>query len=176
MTMHLLTISGPDKGRAFPINEGCALTVGRSHTHSEIILQDTDVARVHCQVAMDGEDLVVTDLDGASSTFVNDQVVTEHRMKPGDILRIGKSLLRLQKDEAGRPAVASRPIPVVSPRSIPHVAPAVVAPVVVPRPIPQVTPAATTLSNANPAGATPLVLPRPVLPVTPSTPGSLLDR
>src|SRR5947209_6100957 len=134
MPMHLLAISGPDKGRAFPINEGCAQTVGRSHTHSEIILQDTDVARVHCQVAMEGEDLVVTDLDGASSTFVNDQIVTEYRMKPGDILRIGKSLLRLQKDEAGRPAVASRPIPVVSPRSIPHVAPAVVAPVVVPRP------------------------------------------
>lgn len=178
MPMHLLAISGPDKGRAFPINEGCAQTVGRSHTHSEIILQDTDVARVHCQVAMDGEDLVVTDLDGASSTFVNDQVVTEHRMKPGDILRIGKSLLRLQRDEAGRPAVASRPIPVVSPRSVPHARPAAVVPVVSPRPAPQATPSLTHPGNTTPLAVAPTVVGRPMpqvaLPLTPA--GSLPDR
>src|SRR5207244_968662 len=153
MPMHLLAISGPDKGRAFPINEGCAQTVGRSHTHSEIILQDTDVARVHCQVAVEGEALVVTDLDGASSTFVNDQAITEHRMKPGDILRIGKSLLRLQRDEAGRPGVSPRPIPVVSPRSVPQVAPAVVTPVVAPRPV---------------VATRPVVAARPVPQVTPA--------
>jgi serine/threonine-protein kinase len=178
MTMHLLAISGPDKGRAFPINEGCAQTVGRSHTHSEIILQDTDVARVHCQVAMDGEDLVVTDLDGASSTFVNDQVITEHRMKLGDILRIGKSLLRLQKDEAGRPAVASRPIPVVSPRSVPHVTPAVVTPMVVARPVPQVTPGLTTAGKATPVPGVPLALSSTLPQVTPAAtiPVNLPDR
>ena len=173
MTMHLLAIAGPDKGRAFPINEGCAQTVGRSHTHSEIILQDTDVARVHCQVAVEGEGLIVTDLDGASSTFVNDQVVTEHRMKPGDILRVGQSLLRLQRDEAGRPVVGSRPIPVVSPRSVPHVAPAIVAPVVLARPVPQVNPAVTM----TPA-ATPVVLPRSVPQLAPAatSPVNLPDR
>src|SRR4029077_13115303 len=118
------------------------------------------------------------DLDGASSTFVNDQAVIEHRMKPGDILRIGKSLLRLQRDEAGRPGVASRQIPVVSPRSVPHVAPAAVVPVVAPRPVPQVTPALANPGNTMPLGVRPTVVARPMPqlapPLTPT--GGLPDR
>ena len=145
MPLQLLAISGPDKGRVFPINEGCAQNVGRSHTHTEITLQDTDIARIQCQVALDGELLVVTDLDGTSSTFVNDTVINEHRMKPGDVLRIGKSQLRLQKEGDARsvPVAGPRPIPVPTVRPVPVSAPRV--PIVMPRPIPQVATAAVGL-------------------------------
>jgi pSer/pThr/pTyr-binding forkhead associated (FHA) protein len=120
MTMHLMALSGPDKGRIFQLNEGCPQSVGRSHTHTEITLSDTDVARVQCQVALQGDSLVVTDLDGTSSTFVNDQVVNEHTMKPGDTLRLGQTLLRFQKEQVGKgvpPTVV--PTIVVNPRPVP---------------------------------------------------------
>lgn len=120
MTMHLLALSGPDKGKVFQLNEGCPQTVGRSHAHTEITLTDTGVARVQCQVAIEGDNLVVTDLDGTSSTFVNDQVVNEHTMKPGDMLRMGQTLLRFQKEQVGRGAPQTvTPTIVVSPRPIP---------------------------------------------------------
>jgi serine/threonine protein kinase len=128
MAMHLLALTGPDKGKVFILNEGCAQTIGRSHNHTEITLQDTDVARVQCEVALDGDTLVVTDLDGTSTTFVNDQVVELHAMKPGDTLRIGQSLLRFQKEQVGRPIPTVAPTVVVSPKSVP------VAPV---RPVPE---------------------------------------
>jgi pSer/pThr/pTyr-binding forkhead associated (FHA) protein len=147
--MHLLAITGPDKGRSFPINEGCALTVGRSHTHSEIILQDTDVARVHCQVALEGDQLLVTDLDGTASTFVNELAVDEYRMKAGDVLRVGKSQLKLQKQETVIPGaiVGPRPIPVVTARPVPQVTPARAIPTVAPRPVPQVVPRSSPLAS-----------------------------
>jgi serine/threonine-protein kinase len=126
--MHLLALTGPDKGKVFVLNEGCGQTIGRSHTHTEITLQDTDVARVQCEVALDGDTLVVTDLDGSSSTFVNDQAIEEHRMKPGDTLRIGQSLLRFQKEQVGRVIPTVAPTVVVSPKAVP------VAPV---RPVPE---------------------------------------
>lgn len=120
MTMHLLALTGPDKGRLYQLNEGCPQTVGRSHTHAEITLTDTDVARVHCQVALQGDTLVVTDLDGTASTFVNDQAVNEHTMKLGDTLRIGQSLLRFQKEQVGRGAPPTvTPTIVVNPRPVP---------------------------------------------------------
>jgi eukaryotic-like serine/threonine-protein kinase len=120
MSMHFLAISGPDKGRVYQLNEGCPQTVGRSHAHAEIVLQDTDVARVQCQVAMEGGDLVVTDLDGANATFVNEQAINECRMKPGDVLRIGQSRLQLQMENVGRPVAVATPqsIPVVTPQPV----------------------------------------------------------
>jgi len=127
MSLHLLALSGPDKGKIFILNEGCAQTIGRSHTHTEITLQDTDVARVQCQVELAGDSLVVTDLDGTSSTFVNDQAVNEQTMKLGDTLRIGQSLLRFQREQVGRAApptvmptlvVSPKPVPVVSVRPV----------------------------------------------------------
>jgi pSer/pThr/pTyr-binding forkhead associated (FHA) protein len=120
MTLHLLALSGPDKGRVFLLNEGCAQTIGRSHAHTEITLQDTEVARVHCEVALAGDALVVTDLDGSSSTIVNNEAITEHTMKPGDMLRLGQTLLRFQKEQVGRGVAATvTPTLVVSPKPVP---------------------------------------------------------
>jgi serine/threonine-protein kinase len=168
MPMHLLAISGPDKGRVFPINEGCAQAVGRSHTHTEITLQDTEVARVQCQVALDGDHLLVTDLDGASSTLVNGNAINEHRMKPGDVLGIGKSQLRLQKEQIVRSAAVAnpRPIPVVTARPVPLAA----------RPMPQI--AARPMPQAAAVPRIPVVAPRvvPEAEANASTSVSLPDR
>jgi hypothetical protein len=141
MAMQLMALSGPDKGRVFLLNEGCAQTVGRSHAHTEITLQDNDVARVHCQVALTGDLLLVTDLDGNSSTFVNDQAINEQAMALGDTLRVGQSVLRFQREQMGRvviptvlptAVVAPKPVPTAAVRPVARAASAVATPVVAP--------------------------------------------
>jgi hypothetical protein len=161
MAMQLMALSGPDKGKVFVLNEGCAQTVGRSHAHTEITLQDTSVARVQCEVSLTGEMLLVTDLDGSLSTFVNEQAVNEQAMMLGDTLRIGQSVLRFQKEHAGRfvpptvvPALVATPkvVPVAPVRTAPR--PPSAVPTIVAGPTRIEEKSVSTLSPAPPSLAT----------------------
>lgn len=101
MVRQLVVVAGPDKGRAFPLPEADALLLGRSRA-TESRLSDPYTSRVHCQVAVRGDDVVVTDSDSAGGTFVNDQRLTGPRLlKLGDVIRIGQTELRyVSGDEA----------------------------------------------------------------------------
>jgi hypothetical protein len=74
------------------------LVVGSSHKHAEVCLHDISVARVHCQLQMSGGKVVVMGLEDASGTFVNGERVQERTLEPGDLVRIGHTEFRLQKE------------------------------------------------------------------------------
>src|SRR5262249_25433714 len=107
MAMHLLVIAGPDEGRAYPLNTGAVTGIGRSHAHSEVVLQDLKVARVHCQIESENDGFVLTDLESPTGTFVNDQSVTRQPLPPGDIIRLGETQLRFQDEKTAKAAPAS---------------------------------------------------------------------
>jgi serine/threonine protein kinase len=95
MAWQLLVVDGADKDRFFPLlGEGMA-TIGSSRKNADIVLHDLYVARVHCQIGVVDERVMVADLDSASGTFVNGQKVTQQEMRQGDVLRVGNSHLRL---------------------------------------------------------------------------------
>src|SRR5262245_44889815 len=96
MSLQLLVIEGPDKDCRFTLQEGPDLMLGRSpsvlyHLH------DPTVDRAHCQVVVEGDDVTVLDEDSTAGTFLNGTSVRRQLMKIGDVLKVGNTLLRLQK-------------------------------------------------------------------------------
>jgi pSer/pThr/pTyr-binding forkhead associated (FHA) protein len=95
----LLVIDGADKGRSFPLPDSGTLTIGKSHKSSDIILHDLYVSRVHCQLLIDEDHVVVTHIEGDNGTLINGQRITEQELRLGEVLRVGNEQLRLEMAE-----------------------------------------------------------------------------
>jgi serine/threonine protein kinase len=95
MITALHVISGPDKGQVFQLLEGEPLLLGRSR-HCFSPLKDPSCSRVHCEVELEDGQVVVTDHESTGGTFVNGKPVTEAILRPGDVLQIGDTKMRLQ--------------------------------------------------------------------------------
>ncbi|MBK6849425.1 MAG: SpoIIE family protein phosphatase [Proteobacteria bacterium] len=96
----LVAIRGPSAGKHYPITGSCVL--GRSF-NSDVYIGDLNVSRRHAQIsqAADGH-FVIEDLGSGNGTFVNDQLVTRHRLASRDVLRIGGSAFRFDSDPQPR--------------------------------------------------------------------------
>src|SRR5262245_46582691 len=95
MERRLVVIAGIDRGRVFHMVENDLMQIGRSQSIAlETRLRDPSVARVHCEVQVEGERVVLMDGDTPEGTFVNGLRVTHHELHPGDVIRIGETQLR----------------------------------------------------------------------------------
>src|SRR5437762_13639090 len=121
MLKQLVVTAGPDQGRVFPLPVADTLLLGRSRA-TETRLVDPHASRLHCRVEVRGDDVLVADNDSAGGTFVNGRRVSgPHALRPGDVLRIGQTELRLQAaapDEASTVPPGPRP---VAPPAMPQV-------------------------------------------------------
>jgi pSer/pThr/pTyr-binding forkhead associated (FHA) protein len=88
----LTVIFGPDQGRSFPLAEGESLLIGRG-PNTQTRLRDPDVSRVHCVAQVRDGRVLLTDSGSRSGTRVNGQPVTEHELRPGDLIEIGGTQL-----------------------------------------------------------------------------------
>ncbi len=69
-------------------------TIGRGF-HADLILKgDQRVSRLHARVRMLGQTYIIEDLESINGLFVNNQAVTQHPLREGDICTIGKFRLR----------------------------------------------------------------------------------
>ena len=96
MNLQLHVIDGPDKDSRFTLQEGPDLMLGRSpsvYYH----LRDPAVERAHCQVLVEGDRATIVDEDSTDGTFINGTRVRRHAMKVGDKLKVGNTLLQLEK-------------------------------------------------------------------------------
>jgi pSer/pThr/pTyr-binding forkhead associated (FHA) protein len=86
-------IEGIDKGRIFrdlPVSP--ALTIGREEGNV-LRLNDERVSRFHAKVQCDNGEFILTDLESTNGTRVNGTVVQIRRLRPGDRVSVGRSLL-----------------------------------------------------------------------------------
>lgn len=74
------------------------LTVGRS-PEADIILYDERASRIHCGIRKWDGAFYVKDLKSRNGTFVNDKPVDVTKIRGGDIVRIGSSLLMVEDAE-----------------------------------------------------------------------------
>ncbi len=95
MPPRLVVIAGPDQGKAFPLPGAGSMLIGRGRT-AAVCLADPHVSRSHCQLKIDGSRILVEDLNSVGGIFVNDARVGTQPMRPGDVLRLGSSVLRLE--------------------------------------------------------------------------------
>jgi predicted component of type VI protein secretion system len=84
-------LEGIDKGRIF--RELCTpVTIGREEGNA-LRLNDERVSRFHAKIQQDNEDVILTDLESTNGTRVNGTVVQIRRLRVGDRVAIGRSLL-----------------------------------------------------------------------------------
>lgn len=102
MPKRLLVTAGPDRGRVFELGKDDEFLIGRSKA-TPTRLADPHVSRVHCQLHRAGDQFTLADNDSASGTFVNGQRVTEHRLRPGDVIAIGETQLVFEDQDVIEP-------------------------------------------------------------------------
>jgi pSer/pThr/pTyr-binding forkhead associated (FHA) protein len=123
--LSLEVIEGPDAGRRVRLAE--SLEIGRS-SDVGFMLADRLVSRLHARITPSGQGAVAEDLGSSNGTFVNDnEVHGPTRMKPGDQLLLGATLLELRtaRQVAERPsAVHAVPPPLAAPVRAPDYVPA----------------------------------------------------
>lgn len=90
-TVTFLVLEGVDKGRVFrdlPI----PVTIGREEGNA-LRLNDERVSRYHAKVQVEDNDIILTDLDSTNGTRVNGTAIQIRRLRPGDQVSIGRTML-----------------------------------------------------------------------------------
>jgi pSer/pThr/pTyr-binding forkhead associated (FHA) protein len=84
-------IEGIDKGRIFR-ELPTPVTIGREEGNL-LRLNDERVSRFHAKVQFDNGEIILTDLESTNGTRVNGNVVQIRRLRAGDRVGVGRSLL-----------------------------------------------------------------------------------
>jgi hypothetical protein len=91
----LTFVSGTKPGGAFPLGpEGDSWVAGRSGD-ADLVLADDTVSRKHARIYSARGNLWLRDLGSRNGTLVNGRNVAHHRLRPGDRITLGASLLRV---------------------------------------------------------------------------------
>lgn len=89
-----LIISGQ---KTIPLDRAI-IHLGRN-TRNDIVLEDTTVSRSHAQIRLRFGHYVIFDTDSHTGTFVNNVRIREHRLRAGDVIRIGNTSLVYMEDD-----------------------------------------------------------------------------
>ncbi len=99
MSVQILVVAGPDKGRSFELKEGTSKIVGRGES-STARLSDPAVSRVHLEISISDNTILVQDKGSSSGTFVNGSRIENCQIKAGQKVRIGDTMLQIGSDES----------------------------------------------------------------------------
>ncbi len=94
-------ISGKYQGGEFPLAPEKQILVGRSSDLDMVLVEDM-VSRKHARIAMQGDQIWIEDLGSTNGTFVNGEKIKRARLKEGDRVLIGTSILKLIAGEGPR--------------------------------------------------------------------------
>src|SRR6266436_950730 len=97
MAVTFQVLEGIDKGRIFR-DLPTPLTIGREEGNI-LRLNDERVSRFHAKVQIDSEDFILTDLESTNGTRVNGAVVQIRRLRHGDRVCVGRSILLFGSNE-----------------------------------------------------------------------------
>ncbi len=90
----LRSISGKYQGGEFPIRPDKEIVVGRASDLDMVLVEDM-VSRKHARIVAGAEDIHIQDLGSTNGTFVNGEKVKTAKLKEGDRILIGTSIIRL---------------------------------------------------------------------------------
>lgn len=122
--MRLRIEQGAEIGRVFTVADG-AITIGRQAGNT-IVIDDRQLSRAHARLEDGPDGPVITDLDSANGTYVNDRRIdAPHPLQLGDRLRLGGTVFLVEEEPAAAgdpeatmlvplPQAHTAPIPVLS--------------------------------------------------------------
>src|SRR5690242_21774055 len=79
------------------------IIVGRASDLDMVLVEDM-VSRKHAKITASGEQIVIQDLGSTNGTFVNGEKIKRARLKEGDRVLIGTSILKVIAGDATSPA------------------------------------------------------------------------
>jgi pSer/pThr/pTyr-binding forkhead associated (FHA) protein len=94
-------ISGKYQGGEFPVVPDKQILIGRSSDLDMVLVEDM-VSRKHARIAMQADQIWIEDLGSTNGTFVNGEKIKRARLKEGDRVLIGTSILKLIAGDAQR--------------------------------------------------------------------------
>lgn len=93
-------ISGKYQGGEFPIVNDKPIIVGRSSDLDMVLVEDM-VSRKHARITMQQDQIWIEDLGSTNGSFVNGEKIKRARLKEGDRVLIGTSILKVIAGEGG---------------------------------------------------------------------------
>lgn len=87
-------ISGKYQGGEFPLRMDREITIGRASELDMVLIEDM-VSRRHAKIHTADGQVVITDIGSTNGTFVNGEKVKRARLKEGDRVLIGTSIIKL---------------------------------------------------------------------------------
>src|SRR4029077_492442 len=104
----LTVVEGPDRGKSFTLDGSmpARIFVGQSPA-CEIRLTDPMVSRRHLALDLADQELRITDLGSTNRTYANGIVISEAFLEGGEVVRVGSSTLRVDREERATAAQVS---------------------------------------------------------------------
>jgi diguanylate cyclase (GGDEF)-like protein len=93
----IVVIYGSELGRRVQLG-AAPFEIGRSSSNDLFIDQES-ISRHHARISFDGSAYWVSDLGSTNGTYVNDDLISEHRLRDGDQVRVGRSILKFMTGE-----------------------------------------------------------------------------
>ncbi|MEO6951583.1 MAG: DUF4388 domain-containing protein [Polyangia bacterium] len=93
-TYALRFISGKYQGGEFPLRTDREIVVGRSSELDMVLVEDM-VSRKHATITATSDAILIQDLGSTNGTFVNGEKIKKVRLKEGDRILIGTSIIKL---------------------------------------------------------------------------------
>jgi len=103
----LIVNPGTASAWEIPLRNGVS-TVGREEGN-DFVLDHPSVSSQHCEINVQDSAVGIKDLGSSTGTFIGEQPVTESRLLPGQMFRIGEVQLQLE-ETASVPASPSLPV------------------------------------------------------------------
>ncbi len=94
--------------QSIPLTEPI-ITIGRSRDNT-IVLDDPYASRYHVQLRLRFGVYTLFDTQSQGGVMVNDVVVREHRLQPGDVIRLGKTQLVYFEDQSNEQTNFGEPV------------------------------------------------------------------
>ena len=92
-------ISGKYHGGEFPLQPNKEIVIGRSSELDMVLVEDM-VSRKHAKIVTTDAAVMIQDLGSTNGTFVNGEKIRKARLKEGDRILVGTSILKLVALEA----------------------------------------------------------------------------
>src|SRR5687767_13085597 len=86
--------SGKEVGRTVAVSTGQTISLGRLKG-CDVVVDDEAASRRHCTIAAREDTCVVSDLQSANGTFVNEKRIASQELHRGDKIRIGSTVIEL---------------------------------------------------------------------------------
>ena len=88
----LVVVRGQELGKKYDLNARF-FTIGRS-SKSDIQIDHESVSRLHAKITSVGGSTQIGDMGSTNGTYVNDEQVEERTLKDGDLIKIGRTILK----------------------------------------------------------------------------------